>query len=117
MVRLQMASDRPDAVCPIFLETEGTGEVELIGSGVLLKIYDELYLLTAAHVTDAQQYGHLLVPGRDGLTGVGGHFAHLAVSPGATRSDDCVDIAYFRLDKESRESLHSGLKVLDRKDT
>jgi hypothetical protein len=105
-----------DTPCPIFWEPHESGRKEQIGSGVLLQIKDEVFLLTAAHVTDASETGTLLLPGRDGITLICGHFAHIPVPRGGKRSDDKADIAYFRLSEDLRTNLDPSLLILTRDD-
>jgi len=106
-----------DIPCPIFWEPHEPGRKEQIGSGVLLQIKDEVFLLTAAHVTDALETGTLFLPGRGGIiTPICGHFAHIPVPKGGKRSDDKADIAYFRLSEDLRTNLDPSLLILTRDD-
>lgn len=93
-----------ESVCPLFVAAGECGNVDHIGSGVLVDIHGQWFLLTAAHVTDHP--GNILLPGRQGLTPVDGYFSHLAVPKGRTRNLDTLDIAYFRLN----EAMHSVLE-------
>jgi hypothetical protein len=104
------------SVCPIFVERSQPGVVEQIGSGVLVEIHGELFLLTAAHVTDYEDLGRMLVPGTQGLIAPHGYFAHLAVAAGGKRLNDKIDIAYYRLDQEILNDLYPKFKPLERED-
>ena len=112
--RLRMSKDLYKAVCPIFLDHNDRTKTEQIGSGVLLQIATEKFLLTAAHVTDLQKEGALLIPGKDGLTQIYGNLAHLAVPRGFKRIDDKMDIAYYRLPRDLAGNLHPDLVPLTR---
>jgi hypothetical protein len=105
-----------DTACPIFFEPRGLGQMQQVGSGILLQIKSEIFLLTAAHVTDTLQDGTLHIPGKQRITPVSGMFAHIPVPRMASRSDDTADIAYFRLSKELREKLHPSLPIMTRDD-
>lgn len=98
-----------EAVCPIFLKRTDRHKVEQIGSAVLLQIATDMFLLTAAHVTDLKKEGMLLIPGKDGLTQIIGHFAHLAVPRDYKRSDDKYDISYYHLSPNLAENLHQNI--------
>jgi hypothetical protein len=104
------------SVCPIFIENPTSGNLNQIGSGVFVEIQGELFLLTAAHVTDYEQVGRILIPGVQGLIAPHGSFAHLAVAAGGKRLDDKLDIAYYRLNREILNELPSTLKPLQRED-
>lgn len=99
--------------CPIFRLLPG-GKPEHIASGVLLQIVDDVFLLTAAHVTDQQDEGELLVPGENHLMSIRGYFAHIPVHEGSTRAEDKIDVAYYRLLPDVVKKLHPSLKVLTR---
>jgi hypothetical protein len=99
------------SVCPIFRTNEqGT---EQFGSGVLVRIGEHHFLLTAAHVLDDSERYDLLIPGRDGLKGLNGHFAGMRMPSSGNRSDDRYDIAYVKLLKEELGMLHHDLMFLE----
>lgn len=108
-------NDLYKTICPIFRRHIGEAP-EHFASGVLLQIADDVFLLTSAHVSDVQDEYQLLVPGEDFLIPVRGYFAHIPVADGSSRSEDTIDIAYYRLLPEVVKNLHSGVKVLTRKD-
>lgn len=83
-----MISQLEQAICPIFIEKTDSEAVEQIGSAVLVEIEGTLFLLTAAHVSDRQEIGTLLIPGSSGLISPHGHFAHISVAAGKTRNND-----------------------------
>ena len=75
-----------------------------------------MFLLSAAHVTDYEDLGRILIPGNQGLVAPHGYFAHLAVAGGSTRLTDNIDIAYYRLNREIRNDLNTNFKPLHRQD-
>ena len=111
-----MISRLERAVCPIFLEKADSGMVEHIGSAVLVDIRDTLFILTAAHVTDYQEKGTLLVPGANDLIAPHGYFAHVAIATGKTRIKGRLDIAYYRLADDARSDISPELEPLQRED-
>lgn len=95
--KLRVAADRMEKhVVPVFFaRTES--DLEAVGTGVLTRLGDRSYLVTAAHVLDHCETG-VFVPTKAGaieplknLTVVTGR------SPGTTREDDRVDIGFVRL--------------------
>jgi hypothetical protein len=96
------------AVCPIFLSRDGLSP-EQVGSGTLLRIGDEIFVLTAAHVTDMQVTGALCIPTVEGISPLTGHFSHNPPPDGRTRYNDVEDMAYYRLDPRLRDHLHASL--------
>ena len=103
------------ATVPIVLERRHSRRPELIGSGVLVRIVDCTFLLTAAHVTDAQSEGTLLIPGREGFIPANGYFSAMRMPASGRRSDDKLDVAYFLLDRECVSDLHRHCTVLTRR--
>lgn len=105
-----------DCVWPVFCVAHESDRMEQVGSGVLLRISDEVFLLTAAHVADERGSGNLFLPGRGEIVPVSGHFAHILVPKGGKRADDKIDVAYFRLSEDLRTNLDPSLRVLIRDD-
>jgi len=70
-----------------------------------VELQSDLFLFTAAHVTDDLKNGELLVPTSNGLSPVEGYLAHVDISPGDSRRDDQIDIAYYRLRSEFAQAL------------
>jgi len=97
--------DPYDALVPIFLSTDVPRRVHQIGSAVFVKLFGELFLITAAHVIDELQAGELLVPTEDGLSPIEGYMAHIDLPPEVDRSNDSIDIAYFRLSVDFGKEL------------
>ena len=89
--------DPYNSIVPIYIETEIPKRTMQIGTGIFLDFRNTPILLTAAHVTDDLKNGELLVPTRDGLRPIEGYMAHIDLPPEIPRSEDNVDIAYYRL--------------------
>jgi hypothetical protein len=89
--------DPYDALVPLFLETRSPNCVSQIGTGVFVELNGEPFLYTAAHVTDEQKNGRLLVPTPNGLEPIDGYMAFIDIPPEVPRSEDDTDVAYYRL--------------------
>lgn len=107
---------RPQAgVCPLFRESRD-GEPEHFGSGVLIKIGDEHFLASAAHVFDEFKIHPILIPGLDGLTEVTGGYKVTPLPASGSRDDDTVDIGYLHFKNGAEASLNSSCIFLDEGD-
>jgi len=104
------------ATVPILLERFDTQKPELIGSGVLLRIANRVFLLTAAHVTDRKREGTFLIPGQEEFIPVNGHHSWLSEPASGRRADDKFDVAYVCLDHDCVSNLSSSYPILERKD-
>jgi len=102
-----------DSVCPIFVRYEND-IVEQIGSGVLLRIKDKMFLLTAAHVSDWSEKGDLCIPTKNGIQAIAGYFASILSPMGLRRSKDKIDMFYFQLDNSLVKNMHEDFKPLHR---
>jgi hypothetical protein len=102
-----------DGVCPIFFTATHDSRTHCIASGVLLRLAEHHFVLTAAHVTDQRQLGSLSLPGRHGNPGLNGHYAGMRLPRSGNRRDDRYDIAYIRLTAETVEALHPALIFLE----
>lgn len=107
---------KTDAICPIFFKKTGHEKLEQIGSSVVIKIKNRLFLLTVAHITDFLNYGILLIPTIDGFSQLYGHYSSFKIPTGDRREHDKVDIAYFKLNEELSSSIHPTIKYLERAD-
>ena len=96
------------AVFPIFHNSDG-GDLEHVGSGVLVEIGRELFALSAAHVIDYANDGNLYMPGVTNLEAMHGTIAHGKLPESGQRKDDRVDIAYYHLAGEWRDKLHPDI--------
>jgi hypothetical protein len=99
-----------DSVFPIFVAADVDGPLEQIGSGVAVAVGDDLFALTAAHVTDRSKDGVLFMPGVEGITPVSGGLAFTELPNGDSRQSDRGDMAYYRLSKHLRASLDPSIK-------
>jgi hypothetical protein len=106
------ASPLLKAVCPIFRTDKQHCFMTHIGSGVLLRLGDETFLISAAHVTDHNKSHILHIPGNNGITPINGYFADSLPFLSKTRADDKGDTSYYRLAPELAESLDFSLKPL-----
>ncbi len=102
-----------DSICPIFFE-RNEDIVEQVGSGVLVRISDEIFLLTAAHVVDWSERGALCIPSNAGIVPIEGFVVSVETPKGVTRSKDKIDLAYYKLSKSLAASLHQSLHPLER---
>lgn len=100
------------SVVPIFSATPNT-QIQHIGSGVLVKIGDELFVLTAAHVIDdgGPQYD-LYMPAAEGIEQVTGNFCLSRASSGVSQVEVKSDIGYCRLSRNWNDKLHSSIQPL-----
>ena len=97
--------DPYDSMVPIYIKTDVPKRIKQIGTGVFIDMYNEPFLLTAAHVTDDLKNGELLVPTLHGLSPIEGYMAHIDLPPETPRSKDYTDIAYYRLETNFARTL------------
>jgi hypothetical protein len=101
---------------PIIWESPDRNRAEQVGSGVLIRIVDRIFLLTAAHVTDFDKSGTLLMPSQRGYMPVFGKYSVTPMSASGHRRDDKWDIAFVLLDEECVSRLDSDYIILERPD-
>jgi hypothetical protein len=77
------------------------------GSGVLARLGDRFYLVTAAHVLDACTTGVFIPQGRHGIIPLTGNSIVTGRKPGTTRLEDQVDIGFIRLSDEETSRFGS----------
>ncbi|MEO7300385.1 MAG: hypothetical protein ABI042_17605 [Verrucomicrobiota bacterium] len=104
------------ATVPVALQRFTQQKSELIGSGVLIRIYDRTFLLTAAHVADFKSEGSIMIPGKDNFVSPGGWYYTMNLPTSGNRGDDKLDVAYVCLDNDSEDDLHSSCKILEHQD-
>jgi hypothetical protein len=98
-VRFTMyASDPDDAIVPLFAESHRTRELKQVGTGIFIEFLSQPFLFTAAHVTDNLQLSQLWVPAHDSIYPLDGYVGYVDLLPEQSRSDDHIDVAYYRLD-------------------
>ena len=107
---------RPEAsICPIF-RGDDEGMLEQYGSGVFVRIADEHFLLSAAHVFDDFKEHVILIPGRDSLVEIQGAYSTTLLPASGSRQDDHLDMGYFHLNSEQRSDIDNSLLFLDERD-
>jgi hypothetical protein len=104
------------ATVPIVLHRFNSAQRELIGSGVLLRIVNRTFLVTAAHVTDRRDDGLLCIPAKDQFMQITGSFASMRIPESGRRTDDRLDVAYYCLDDDCARNLNSECCILERGD-
>jgi hypothetical protein len=109
-------SPRLDSLCPVFLQRSDRDFVEQIGSAVLLKMSNEVLLLSAAHVLEGDSEGILSIPCRNSICAVQGTQIAVGLPASGRRADDRVDIACIKLDRMIADDLHPTLRPLTRDD-
>jgi len=93
--------DEWDEMCPIFIEDDGS--YEHIGTGVLINIWGNTYLLTAAHIIDFKYINkeELYIPNNNGkFIKIEGDLFHNPLTWNQKREDDKIDFSYYKLNKE-----------------
>lgn len=103
-----------DELCPIFLEDNDV--FIQIGTGVLINIFDRIYLLTAAHVIDElykTESAQLLVPTTNGFEYIMGTLYHRHLKENENRDDDKIDFSFYELSEEMIDLLHECLIPLN----
>ena len=103
-----------ECIVPIFVIHYKNDDCEHIGSGVLIEIHGEVFLLTAAHVLDCRAHGTLSIPTQDGITSITGHVASICPSNIKVGQKDKLDIAYFKLNHNLVKKLDSRFTPLQR---
>jgi hypothetical protein len=104
--------DPYDALVPIFHSSKLPRRFQQIGSAIFIQLNGEPFLLTAAHVTDKIRIGELLVPTAEGFSPIEGYMAHIDLPPEIARSEDTVDIAYYRLTAQFAATLSHRFTAL-----
>jgi hypothetical protein len=102
------------AVCPVFSIIRG--RAVSVGSGVLVKLGNDTFLLTAAHVTDQNCGSRLSLPGRQGNVGFHGSQSKTRLPLSGDRMKDHYDINFLCLDAAMVEALHPRLMPLQWED-
>lgn len=108
------AEKMDNAVRPIYALDERTQLVEHVGSGVLLAVADELFLLSASHVFDAVGAYQLLIGFGSRLMSFQGDRFSTIRGPSGTHSDDKIDASVFHLtDSAPKDVSASALRLSD----
>ncbi len=90
-------------VRPIFVPNQRR-DPRLVGSGVLLELQGQPFLVTAAHVLDEADGATLNVLGTKDLVEVSG-IRHRSEAPAANRANDMIDVGFVPLAKSEVASL------------
>lgn len=96
--------DLLDSVVPIFHDST-RDEIEQVGSGIVLDVGGELFILSAAHVFDTEEEQNLYIPTAEKIEAMTGTISGGVMPPNGERKHDRVDMAYFHLAPEWREKL------------
>lgn len=86
---------------------------EHIGSGILLNIKDNIFILTAAHVIDEKKEDILLIPTTKGLIKFEGIITNFEVPNNESREDDIIDIAFLKFDSSWSYDFDLNLKPIN----
>lgn len=108
--------DEWDEMCPIFIEDDGS--YTHIGTGVLVDIWNNIYLLTAAHVIDHLyiKKKELYMPNNDGrFIKIDGDLFHDHLTWNQKREDDTIDFSYYKLKEEMVLNITKNFKPLNEK--
>jgi len=104
--RLQQQQERVEAATvPIYVSSR---PVEHVGSGVLLKLGEERFLLTAAHVADNRDRGDLYLGGEQTPVRITGTVTS-SKTPDGNRDSDKVDAAVIHLSRETVAHMEDAL--------
>lgn len=103
--RLRRAADLlQNHVIPVFTLDERE-LLDLEGSGLLARLGNRHYLITAAHVLDACSQDVYIPLGTDNIEPLTGPAIVTGRKPGFTRLDDKIDIGFVRLSHEEAASF------------
>jgi len=108
------ATDPEESLVPLFAESERTGSLQPVGTGIFVEFMSQPFLFTAAHVTDELKNGPLMAPGFDGIHSLEGYVGHIDLLPDQSRNEDHIDIAYYRLCTLCSRSLCTHFRPLPR---
>lgn len=103
-----------DELCPVYVEVNEN--FEKIATGVLLNIFDNIFLLTASHVIDEAKSinQEILIPTKYGLQNIAGTLYHRYLQNNEKREHDMLDFSYYKLAPKMIEALHEDLIPLTR---
>jgi hypothetical protein len=97
--------DEWDELCPIFIYNNKN--IEQVGTGVLIDIWENTYLLTASHVVDLFyiEKKELYIPTKNGFELISGTYNHSHLIKGESRINDNIDFSFFKLSTELKLNL------------
>lgn len=103
-----------DSLVPIFVWQPDSEHPDQIGTGIYVQLGEKAYLLTAGHVVDFRQHGSLCIPGIEGIVGLNGGVGGNSLAPNTTRQNDKFDVAFIRLNDETKAQIHPSFVPLSR---
>jgi len=107
---------RPTAsICPIF-RTDNNGNPEQFGSGVLIRIADHYFLVSAAHVMDEFNRNSILIPGKNHLIPLTGSYSVTELPDTGLRDDDHSDFGFLKFQSDMQHNLDDSLVFIDERD-
>ena len=85
-----------EELCPIYVELDN--KMEKIATGVFINIFNNIFLLTAAHVIDQAKNlkKEISIPLKYGLQNIAGTLYHRYLEDGEYRNDDMIDFSYYK---------------------
>lgn len=84
-----------------------------IGSGVLLKVDEDYFLVSAAHVLEEKMIREMFIPNGTELIPIEGDFKGIALKEGQKRENDKIDIAVVRLAATIIKEINSIFEFLE----
>lgn len=105
MARLRFKDMTWDELCPIYVEVDD--KFEKIATGVLINVFNNIFLLTASHVIDQAKNikKEISIPTKNGLQNIGGTLYHRYLQEDENRDDDMLDFSYYKFSPEMIEVL------------
>src|SRR5215813_10808319 len=101
-----------EVVVPVFRPSKLRGRPELIGSAIVLKLGEKVFLATAAHVVehfkDSEEGWPLLVPRGDSFFQLRGTSYLTALPKSGTHQDDAMDAAVFHVESEEADVFRTS---------
>ena len=106
MARLKFKDILFDELCPIYVETQD--DFEKIATGVLLNVFDNVFLLTASHVIDQAKNinKEIAIPTKNGLENISGTLYHRYLQKNENRDDYMLDFSWYKLAPKMIDILH-----------
>lgn len=103
------------ATIPVYLRESAAKIPELVGSGVLVRIRNRIFLLTAGHVAEHKNKGDYFTLGKSGFTELWGNFTRLAHVSGRV-ANDSLDVAYLELHKDFASAVDPKFQAIESQD-
>jgi hypothetical protein len=105
-----MTSELTKCIVPI-LELTSNGEAGPIGSGILVRVAHERFLITAAHVADFNSTTGLYLPCGQKIKRIAGQ-GRCTVPPANGRKHDMCDSCFIRLNPDFADEVDQGFTFL-----